>query len=272
MNRIENCFQRLHREKKKAVSLFVMAGYPTVEITIPLVVELAKSGADLIELGIPFSDPVADGPTIQHSSEIALRNGMTLRKTLSIAEGIRKETDIPLILMGYANPIMAFGMKQYLDSCKAIGVDGSIIADLPVEESREYRSLAATRKIFPIFLAAPTTTNERLVQLDIASGGFLYCISVTGVTGVRAGIAANAVEFLRRAKGNVKNNPILAGFGISTPEDAVALAKECDGIIIGSALMKILGNSNGKDTIKNASDFVRNIRLKLDSENNINVQ
>lgn len=246
------------------MSLFVTAGYPTADTTIPLVVELAKSGADFIEIGIPFSDPVADGPTIQHSSEIALRNGTTLQSTLAMAKGIRGQSDVPLILMGYANPVLAYGMEKFLDSCRSVGVDGSIIADLPLEESQEYRSLAIERNISTIFLAAPTTSNERLEKLDIASGGFLYCISVTGVTGERTGLAANAVEFLHRAKEHVTSNPIMAGFGISTSDDAVLQAKECDGIIIGSAFIKILGKSGSDDIIKNASDFVRKVRFVLD--------
>ena len=265
MNRIDERFRILHQQNKKALSLFVTTGYPTSDTTIPLIVELAKSGGDFIEIGIPFSDPVADGPTIQHSSEIALQNGTTLQSTLAMAKGIRGQSDVPLILMGYANPVLAYGMEKFLDSCRSVGVDGSIIADLPLEESQEYRSLASERGISTIFLAAPTTSNERLKKLDIASGGFLYCISVTGVTGERTGLPANAVEFLRQTKEHVIRNPIMAGFGISTPDDAVILAKECDGIIIGSALIKIIGNSTDKNTIETASDFVRKVRIALDT-------
>lgn len=251
---------------RKTLSLFVTAGYPTIESTVPLIVALAKEGADVIELGVPFSDPIADGRTIQLSSEIALRNGMTLRKTFEIAQEIRKRSHVPLVLMGYANPIYACGLETFLRTCSTIGIDGSIIADLPLEESDEYRRLASNHNIATIFLAAPTSSNERLAQLDIASTGFLYCVSITGVTGERPGLAKQSEEFLQRARTVVKNNPLLVGFGIATPNDARNVARVSDGVIIGSALINVIQNSSQNTFIEKAAEFVRSIRKALDEQ------
>lgn len=251
---------------RKALSLFVTAGYPTIESTVPLVVALANAGADVIELGVPFSDPIADGPTIQVSSEIALRNGVTLQKTLELAKKIRKQSDVPLVLMGYANPVYAYGLEKFLATCSNIGIDGTIIADLPLEESEEYRTFASKHNIATIFLAAPTTSNERLTELDNASTGFLYCVSVTGVTGERQELAKQSEEFLQRARAVVKKNPLLVGFGIATPDDARNVAKLSDGIIIGSALIKLIQNSSQDHFIEKAEEFVKLIRKALDEK------
>ena len=185
MNRLFKRLASLRSENRKALSLFVTAGFPSADSTVPLVLEFANAGADIIELGVPFSDPIADGPTIQLSSETALRNGITLEKTFAMARTIRQRCDVPLVLMGYANPIYAFGLSRFLDSCVDAGIDGTINADLPLEESEEYRRLALEKGTAAIFLAAPTTSRDRLIQLDRISTGFLYCISVTGVTGER---------------------------------------------------------------------------------------
>ncbi|TAK59084.1 MAG: tryptophan synthase subunit alpha [Bacteroidetes bacterium] len=265
MNNLSTRVNNVMSEKKKALSFFVTAGFPTLEITVPLVVELAKAGADVIELGIPFSDPVADGPIIQASSEIALRNGITLNKTLEMARQIRQQSDVPLVFMGYANPIFSMGLENFLSSCHAIGIDGVIIPDLPLEESEEYRMLAKQNNVSTIFLAAPTTSNERLKLLDEASTGFLYCVSVTGVTGERQQISIQAKEFLTRARTCVKNNPLFVGFGISTPEDAQQIAQYADGIIIGSALVKILQNAPLRQAVSDAVTFVKSIRKALAS-------
>ncbi|MBI1802854.1 MAG: tryptophan synthase subunit alpha [Ignavibacteria bacterium] len=265
MNRLSKRLESLRRDNRKALSLFVTAGFPSADSTVPLVIQLADAGADLIELGIPFSDPIADGPTIQNSSEVALRNGMSLPKTLEIAREIRKQSDVPLVLMGYANPIYAYGLMKFLGSCKETGIDGTIIPDMPLEESEEYRTMAQQCDIATIFLAAPTTPPERLVQLDQASSGFLYCVSITGVTGERQALAAQAESFLRRARASVKKNPLLVGFGISTPEDARRVAALSDGIIVGSALVKILQNANAHHAIDHAVEYARSLREALDS-------
>ncbi len=262
---LKNKIDPFLHNNRKALSLFVTAGYPTVETTVPLVVALAKAGADIIELGIPFSDPIADGPTIQLSSEVALRNGVTLQKTLDMAKEIHKQTNVPLVLMGYSNPIYAFGLQKFFSKCKDIGIDGTIIADLPLEESDEYRTLARQNDIATIFLAAPTTSPERLVQLDQASTGFLYCVSITGVTGERKALAGQADNFLKKARTCVKKNPLLVGFGISTPDDAKRIASLSDGIIIGSALIKTIQAAQNNHMIEEAVKYVKSMRNALDT-------
>ena len=264
--KIAHKLNQLKQNNRKALSLFVTAGFPTVENTVPLVIALANTGADIIELGIPFSDPIADGPTIQLSSEVALRNGVSLQTTLEMAKEIRGKSDVPLVLMGYANPIYAYGLNKFLSICQEIGVDGIIIADLPLEESEEYRRIAKQHSIATIFLASPTTSPERLVQLDQASTGFLYCVSITGVTGERQALASQAESFLKQARSCVKNNPILVGFGIATPEDAKRVASLSDGVIIGSALIKLIQNSSQNHMIEDATEFVKSIRKALDEK------
>ena len=265
--RLQNRLKELRRDGRKALSLFVTAGFPSIRETVPLVLELAESGADVIELGMPFSDPVADGPTIQRSSEVALRNGVTLRKTLEFSRQIRARSDVPLVLMGYANPIYAYGLAKFLAQCSDIGVDGTIIADLPPEESEDYVRTAEKMSLAAIFLAAPTTTPRRLARLDEISTGFLYCVSITGVTGERRQIAKHALEFLQRARASVKKNPLLVGFGISTPEDASRIARLSDGVVIGSALIKVLQNGSGKP-LDRARRFTKSLRRALDGQVN----
>ena len=257
----------LRNKKRKILSLFITAGYPTLESTVPLAVSLAHAGADIVEIGIPFSDPIADGPTIQKSSQIALQNGITTRITFEIAREIRRRSDIPLILMGYANSIYTFGLGNFLGTCKEIGVDGIIIPDLPLEESKEYRTVAKQNNIATIFLAAPTTPMDRLTQLDKASTGFLYCVSVTGVTGERQSISEQSERFLVQARAYVRNNPMLVGFGISTPEDARRISRLSDGVIIGSALLTLLHASSNNHAIENAAAFTKELRQALDAPN-----
>jgi len=265
MMNLSQRLESLQQERRKALSLFITAGYPTMESTVPLAIALARAGADVIELGIPFSDPIADGPTIQMSSEAALRNGMTLEKTFSMAQAIRRETDVPLVLMGYANPVYAFGLVKFLGRCKDTGIDGTIIADLPLEESTEYRQLAQTKDLATIFLASPTTPRERLILLDHISTGFLYYISITGVTGERQSLPTGAESFLQEARAAVKRNPLLVGFGITTPADAKRIAAFSDGVIVGSALIKILHNAEADHRVEHAVQFVQSLRNALDS-------
>ncbi|HEY6191539.1 MAG TPA: tryptophan synthase subunit alpha [Bacteroidota bacterium] len=263
--RIARTLLKLKENGNKALSLFVTPGYPAMQDTVPLILGLAKSGADIIEIGIPFSDPIADGPTIQQSSEAALGNGVTLAGIFGFVREIRKETDLPLVLMGYANPVYSYGMDRFLGECASGGIDGTIIADLPLEESAEYVSAAKERGVSTIFLAAPTTPPARLAELDRISSGFLYCISITGVTGERTALAGQAEGFLRSAREAVKNNALLVGFGISTPDDARRVAEMSDGVIIGSALIKTLRDAPPGRGIERACDFVRSIRKALDT-------
>jgi tryptophan synthase alpha chain len=264
--RISHRLQQLRQEGRKALSVFITAGFPTIGGTVPLALALEKAGADLMELGVPFSDPIADGPTIQRSSEAALRNGVTLEKTLGFVREIRQRSEVPLVLMGYANPIYTYGQERLLDACSEAGVDGLIIADLPLEESAGYVASAAKREIATIFLAAPTTPAARLARLDEVSTGFLYCISITGVTGAQPSRAAETRDFLKLARATIRHNPFLVGFGISTPTEARLMAEMSDGVIIGSALIRTLEETSGGRTVEKGSEFVRSMRIALDRQ------
>ena len=253
------------KSKRKILSLFLTAGFPELQSTVPLIIEMANSGADVIELGLPFSDPVADGPVIQHSSEVALRNGMSINKAFEIVEEARKDTDVPLVMMGYANPVYSYGLERFFDRCASAHVEGTIIADLPIEESVEYRRCAIERSVSTIFLAAPTTSNDRLKKLDQVSTGFLYCVSVTGVTGERTDLAGQASDFLHRVRQCVTINPVLVGFGLATTHDARRVAALSDGIVIGSSFIKLLAESTNGRLLSATSRFVTTMRTTLDT-------
>ncbi len=261
MNRLAPLFALRKSEGRKVLSLYVTPGYPTLETTVPLILALERAGADMIELGIAFSDPIADGPTIQESSSVALANGMTLERTFQMAREVRAASNIPLVLMGYANPIYAYGATRFVQTCASVGIDGTIIPDLSLEESGEYRALAHQHGLASVLLAAPTTSDERLKLLDEATSGFLYCVAVAGVTGARTGVAASTVGFMDRARTHARNHPLMVGFGIATPEDARDAAHTADGVVIGSALIKILATG----TPDEARAFTRSVRERLDA-------
>lgn len=265
MKRLADRFALLASERRKALSLYVTAGAPSPEESAQLILALAAAGADMIEIGIPFSDPIADGPTIQASSARALAHGMTLERTLGIARAVRASSDVPILLMGYANPVYAYGVTRFIQTCAAVGVDGTIIPDLPLEESAEYRATAALSGLASILLAAPTSSDERLRALDEATSGFLYCVSVAGVTGARAGVAPEALAFIARARAHVRRHPLLAGFGIATPADARLAAAGCDGVVVGSALVSLVANTPGPALFEKAAAFTRELRTALDS-------
>jgi len=260
VSRLDETLSTLGRERRKALSLFLTAGYPTAEATPSLALAFEEAGADLLEIGIPFSDPIADGSTIQRSYEQARRNGTTLRKTFGMVSEIRRRSAIPIILMGYANPVFAFGLENFIEACADAGVDGAIIPDLPLEESASYRSHARARGLSTIFLVAPTTTQERMSAIDEASTGFVYGVSLTGVTGARSALPPEAEGFLASARSAVRRNPLLVGFGIASAHDAVRMAALSDGVIIGSALLNALDTSGTEGAVA----FVRSMRTALD--------
>jgi len=265
MNNLASSLRGKSAGGQKLLSIFLTAGFPTKYATVPLLRGIAESGADVIELGIPFSDPIADGPVIQQSSDIALRNGMTIDAILGCVKEARTTTSVPIVLMGYLNPILAYGVERFMRNCSDAGVNGTIVADLPLEAARSYREQAESRDISPIFLAAPTTTDARLMKLDAASSGFLYCVSITGVTGERQAISPQTMAFLKRVRSVVTKNPILAGFGIATPDDARAMAAMTDGIVIGSAMISRLAQSSSGSEVAEARSFVASVRHALDS-------
>jgi tryptophan synthase alpha chain len=242
-NKISQLFDS-QEDNSNILSLFLTAGYPDLESTVGLILGMEKSEADLIELGMPFSDPLADGPTIQASSTKALKNGITMKRIFEMVRQVRKKSEIPIILMGYLNPVLNFGVKQFCSAAKSSGVDGLIIPDLPPEESRIIEKTAANNGLALIYLAAPNTSDERMQLIDSKSQGFVYCVSVTGVTGAREGdqVSRSVNQFIGRAQKNITRNPIMIGFGIKSHEDAQKIAAKANGFIVGSALIDTIRN------------------------------
>ncbi|MDD8019056.1 MAG: tryptophan synthase subunit alpha [Bacteroidota bacterium] len=246
MNRISETFQKLQQQKKPAIVPYVTPEFPLKGTTVPLLLALERAGAAMIEIGIPFSDPLADGPTIQHSSEIALRNGATVLRVLELVKEARAQTAIPIILMGYFNPILYFGVEKFLTEAHHSGVDGLIIPDLPPEESKEFRELSKKYGVSNVFLIAPTSSEERIRVIDALSTDFTYCVSVTGVTGSRSSFGNHFDEFLHRVKRNTKK-PFVVGFGIKGKEQVTMISSIADGVVVGSALLQAMENATSVD-------------------------
>jgi len=256
MNRIDKKFKELRREKKKAFIAYITAGDPDLATTERMVVALEDSGVDMIELGVPFSDPLADGPTIQAASYRALKKKVTLKKIFGMVERLRKKTEVPLVFMTYYNPVLKYGVDRFFLSCRASGVDGVIIPDLPYEEAKETARSGMSNYVATIFLVAPTSTPERIAKIAGLSRGFIYYVSLTGVTGARASLPAEIASNVRRIK-SVTDKPVAVGFGISNPEQARNVAKTADGVIVGSALVKIIGER--KNGISHVRKFTQNL-------------
>lgn len=242
MNRIDKVFKNLRAQGRKAFIVYITGGYPTISATEKLVLGIEKSGVDLVEIGVPFSDPMADGPVIQHSSEKALSRGATLKKLLKSAARIRRRSDIPIVFMSYYNPIYRYGVERFIASASKCGVDGVIIPDLPPEEGCAIRTAARHKKFHVILLAAPTSTRKRLKEIADKSGGFIYYVSLTGVTGTRKRLAPGIVENIKRIKA-FTDKPVCVGFGVSNAAQAEIVARIADGVIVGSAVMRIIEES-----------------------------
>ncbi|PLX99777.1 MAG: tryptophan synthase subunit alpha [Desulfuromonas sp.] len=238
-SRIENTFAALQQRGEKALIPFITAGDPNLAVTADLILTLERGGADLIELGIPFSDPMADGPTIQAASERALAGGTTLEKVLALVAEVRKTSQIPLVLMGYYNPVFRYGVERFAKAASAAGVDALLLVDLPPEEAGEISAVMDEAGLALITLLAPTTPPERMQKLAAAAQGYLYYVSMTGVTGAQK----ITPESIRDAVEELKSYsavPVGVGFGISTVDDARAVAAFADGVVVGSALVKII--------------------------------
>ncbi|RJQ23998.1 MAG: tryptophan synthase subunit alpha [Nitrospiraceae bacterium] len=253
MSRIEQTFKQLKKSGRKALIPYIMTGDPSLDVTSKLIADLESAGADIIELGVPFSDPLADGPTIQRASERALQQGVTLRKVLDFVKKIRQTSQVPLILMTYYNPVFKFGIEAFAKEAADAGVDGLIIPDLIPDEADDFISAARRSKLDTIFLLAPTSTQERIKKVVKVSTGFIYYVSITGITGARLSIGGPMKDTLESVKGST-NKPVAVGFGISTPEEAAAVSKLADGVIVGSAIVRLI--AEGKDV----GEFVRNIK------------
>lgn len=220
------------------MGLFVTCGFPAPEATVPILRALAASGADFIELGMPFSDPLAEGPPIQRSSEIALKNGITMGDVLEAAESFRASGETtPLLLMGYTNPVLQYGLDNFCRDAKSSGVDGLIIPDLPPEEADELADCASSSGLDLVFLVAPNTSDDRMTYVDERASGFVYAVSLMGLTGSDLASTESVDAYLARARRNVVRNPLLVGFGIRTSEEARRVSVNTDGFIVGSALI-----------------------------------
>ncbi len=262
MTRIDLVFKRLKARGEKALIPFITAGDPDLATTRDLALEMARRGADLLELGIPFSDPLADGPSIQAASCRAVQGGVHLKEVLRLAGDLRPATDIPLILMGYYNPILQYGLARTAQEAAAFGVDGFIIPDLPPEEAGPWRQAAAQAGVAAIFLAAPTSGRDRILTVGRLTRGFLYYVSVTGITGARTALPPDLVAALKQVRTLVKC-PLAVGFGISTPDQVRQLAPYVDGVVVGSAIVQRVASLRGPELIREVGDFIARLKAPL---------
>lgn len=237
MSRITPLFQSLRDTKRTGLVAYITAGYPSAAETVPLVQALLDGGADVIELGVPFSDPLADGATVQHSAFAALAGGMTLRGVLDAVRDLRAAgVTAPLLVMGYVNPIEAYGLERFAADAEVAGLDGAILVDLPTEEAVPYQAVLAQHGIDLIFLLAPTSTEERIAAVARLASGFIYCVSVTGTTGARAGVSDELPAFIARVRRHT-DLPLAVGFGVSRPEHVARIGEVCEAAVIGSAII-----------------------------------
>jgi tryptophan synthase alpha chain len=256
-NRIDQTFQELRRKKQKAFLAFVTAGFPNLFSTEKLVLALEQAGVDILELGVPFSDPLADGPTIQAASQMALERGTTVAKIFQLVSRIRKRSQIPIALMTYYNPVFHYGEEQFVRSAKKAGVDGLIIPDLPPEEAKVLIRSARDNNLALVFFLSPTTTPQRMKHVVKVATGFIYFVSLTGVTGERQVLPADLVSQVRAAK-RLTKKPVCVGFGISTPQQVARIAEFADGVIVGSAIIKEIQRSLRKrDSVRQVRNFVQ---------------
>jgi tryptophan synthase alpha chain len=252
MSRIQNAFKN-----KKGFVAFVTGGDPSLAVTEELIYAMEKAGADLIEIGIPFSDPIAEGEVIQEANERALAAGCTTDKLFELVERVRKTVEIPLAFMTYLNPIFTYGKERFMRRCEEVGIDGVIVPDLPFEEKAELDEVCLTHGIDLISLVAPTS-QDRIRMIAKEAKGFLYCVSSLGVTGVRSEIKTDIKGMVTLAK-EVTDIPCVIGFGISTPETAATMAKDSDGVIVGSAIVKLVAKYK-EDSVSHVYDFVKSMK------------
>ncbi|NBC08285.1 MAG: tryptophan synthase subunit alpha [Bacteroidetes bacterium] len=256
MNRLERLFSH---KREDILNIYFTAGYPGLEDTVPLIRALDEAGADLIEVGMPYSDPLADGPTIQESGQAAIRNGMSIPKLFEQLKEVRQYTDIPLVLMGYFNPVMQYGEQRFFEHCAEAGIDGLILPDLPIYEYEHfYKAQIEGAGLQISFLITPQTSEERIRKIDQLSTGFVYMVSDASITGAKRGISTKQIEYFERIKGMGLRNPRLIGFGISSHEAFSTACRYANGAIIGSAFIRAL--KDGKDVQQTVHDFVNSIR------------
>jgi tryptophan synthase alpha chain len=246
MSRIADAFARLRGQRRKGLVAFVTAGDPSLERTAEIALEMERGGCDVLELGVPFSDPLADGPVIQRASERALRAGVTLEAVLQLVRRVRRTSALPIVLFSYFNPLLRLGLERLAGEAAAAGVDGVLVTDLPPEEAGEWLRVARAAALDTIFLASPTSPDDRLRRVADASRGFVYAISRTGVTGEQQRLSDDARPLLERLR-RLTDEPVALGFGISTPEQVAEAASVADAVVVGSALVRCLEEQPGGD-------------------------
>lgn len=262
MNRLQQLFTSLEKKRQKALVTFITAGDPDLETTAAMIPLLEEAGADIIELGMPFSDPMADGPAIQLSSERALAAGTTLAGILATVTSVRATSGIPIILMGYLNPIHAYGYERFARDAAAAGVDGVLLVDMPPEEADRFLVHTRAAGLDVIFLLTPTSDEARTRVVSRLGSGFLYYVTVTGVTGARQEVAAGLSDELGRIRKQIKL-PIVAGFGISTPQQAASVAAMADGVVVGSAIVKLFQQYSGDRLQQEVRTFVGSLKQAI---------
>jgi tryptophan synthase alpha chain len=257
LSRIADTFKRLKHGGKRGLIPFVTAGHPDLQTTRRLMLALEKAGADVIELGVPFSDPIADGPVIQRASQRALANGVTLRQILSLVADVRRELQVPIVLFSYVNPVLQFGIDAFARQAAQAGVDGVLLSDLPLEEAREVRDKLSANSVDLILLAAPTTTDERLGMIAENASGFIYAVSRTGVTGTRSELSKQAADLVERLR-SWTPLPVAVGFGISTADQIAEVWQYADAAVVGSAIVKEIEEKAGRpELVDHVEEFVR---------------
>ena len=267
MSRIEKRFSSLAGQGRKGLIPFITAGDPVNEITVPLMHAMVAAGADLIELGIPFSDPMADGPVIQKANQRALAHNTSLHDVLNMVREFRQQDDTtPVLFMGYLNPVEAMGYEEFVDAAAEAGVDGLLVVDLPPEEASEFNELLYGRDIDPVYLLSPTTTPQRMDIISLEARGFVYYVSIRGVTG------ASDLDFdeIHRSIDEIRKHtrlPVGVGFGINSPERAVKIGEYADAVVIGSAIVRMMEayDGNSETVIASISEFIRGVREALDA-------
>lgn len=264
MSRIQERFASLTAQGRKGLIPYVTAGDPSAEHTVPLMHALAKAGADVIELGIPFSDPMADGPIIQKAAERAIARGVGISQVIAMAQEFRKtDTTTPIVLMGYANPIEAMGVEPFANAAQAAGVDGVLVVDYPPEECMEFAKSIKSRGMSPIFLIAPTTTETRIAQIAHHACAYLYYVSLKGITGASTLEMASVAEKIPLIKAHTQV-PIAVGFGVRDAATACAIANIADAVVIGSRIIQLMEQAGPDRAIAAAAEFLNTIRVALD--------
>lgn len=266
--RITQAFESAHIEGRGVLIPYFMCGYPSAEQSARIIVAAAEGGADIIELGMPFSDPLADGPTIQYAGNVALERGMSVKGCIEVARQVAAQTRVPLILMGYYNPILAYGIDRFCQDARTNGVSGLIIPDLPPEEAEPLQKAAQDNGLALIFLIPPTTPDERIAEIvELVArqpGGFIYCASLSGVTGARKELPPHLRDFIQRVRAYTqeKQLPIAIGFGLSTPEHIAAVTSYADGAVVGSALVTLIKQQPEEKQVEAVRQYIQSLAQK----------